>query len=153
MPSKTMTIAALTHDLIRKRSIVALVWDDDAEKQVALPVPFGCALDRVQAEAEKAVLRCPPRLRPSRSSRRSSRRNQARGGTVIRRVKRPMIGARQVSEPIARPLLKPSHPGASRTPERNKLQLPISTAIETTAGQWPRREGRCAMAICCQPNC
>ena len=55
MPSKSMTIAALTHDLIRKRSIVALVWDDDPEKQVALPVPFGCALDRVQAEAEKAV--------------------------------------------------------------------------------------------------
>ena len=53
--SKSLTVAALTHDLVRKRSIVALVWDDDPEKQVALPVPFGCALDRVQAEAEKAL--------------------------------------------------------------------------------------------------
>jgi hypothetical protein len=51
----SVTVAALTHDLMRKRSIVTLVWDDDPEKRVALPVPFGCGLDRVQAEAEKAV--------------------------------------------------------------------------------------------------
>ena len=51
----SVTVAALTHDLVRKRSIVTLVWDDDPEKRVALPMPFGCGLDRVQAEAEKAV--------------------------------------------------------------------------------------------------
>jgi hypothetical protein len=51
----SVTVAALTHDLVRKRSIVTLVWDADPEKRVALPVPYGCALDRVQAEAEKAV--------------------------------------------------------------------------------------------------
>jgi hypothetical protein len=51
----SVTVAALTHDLIRKRSIVTLVWDDDPEKRVSLPVPFGCALDRLQIEAEKAV--------------------------------------------------------------------------------------------------
>ena len=55
MSSKSVTVAALTHDLVRKRSIVTLVWDDDPEKRVALPVPFGCALDHVQAEAEKAI--------------------------------------------------------------------------------------------------
>ncbi len=52
---KSMTVAALTHDLVRKRSIVTVIWDDDAEKRVALPVPFGCDLNSVRAEAEKAV--------------------------------------------------------------------------------------------------
>jgi len=51
----SVTVAALTHDLLRKRSIVTLVWDDDPEKRVALPVPFGCDPHRVQAEAEKAM--------------------------------------------------------------------------------------------------
>ena len=51
----SVTVAALTHDLIRKRSLVTMVWDDDPEKRVALPVPYGCGLDRVQAEAEKAM--------------------------------------------------------------------------------------------------
>jgi len=55
MSSKSVTVAALTHDLVRKRSIVTLVWDEDPEKRVGLPVPFGCGLDRVQAEAEKAL--------------------------------------------------------------------------------------------------
>jgi hypothetical protein len=55
MASQSVTVAALAHDLVRKRSIVTLVWDDDPEKRVALPVPFGCGLDRVLAEAEKAL--------------------------------------------------------------------------------------------------
>jgi hypothetical protein len=53
MPS--ITVAALTHDLMRKRSLVTLSWDDDPEKMLSLPVPFGCSLDRLQAEAETAV--------------------------------------------------------------------------------------------------
>ena len=52
---KSMTVAALTHDLVRKRSIVTVIWDDDPEKRVALPVSFGCDLNSVRAEAEKAV--------------------------------------------------------------------------------------------------
>jgi hypothetical protein len=52
---KSMTVVALTHDLVRKRSIVTVIWDDDAEKRVALPVPFACDLNAVRAEAEKAV--------------------------------------------------------------------------------------------------
>jgi hypothetical protein len=52
---KSVTVAALTHDFIRKRSIVTLVWDDDPEKHVALPVPFGCDLKDARAEAEKAM--------------------------------------------------------------------------------------------------
>jgi hypothetical protein len=53
--ANSVTVAALTHDLSRKRSIVTLVWDNDPEKRVALPVPFGCSLEDVQAEAEKAM--------------------------------------------------------------------------------------------------
>ena len=52
---KSITVAALTHDFLRKRSIVTLVWDDDPEKMIALPVLFGCGLDRVQSEAKKAL--------------------------------------------------------------------------------------------------
>ena len=55
MANRSVTIAALGHDFVRKRSIVTLVWDDDPQKQVGLPVPFGCSLDDVQAEAEKAL--------------------------------------------------------------------------------------------------
>jgi hypothetical protein len=52
---KSVTVVALTHDLIRKRSIVTVIWDDDAEKRIALPVPFACDLNSLRAEAEKAV--------------------------------------------------------------------------------------------------
>ena len=55
MANRSVTIAALGHDLVRKRSIVTLVWDDDPEKQVALPVPFGCSLDDLRTEAEKTL--------------------------------------------------------------------------------------------------
>ena len=51
----SVTIAALSHDLVRKRSIVTLVWGDDPEKRVALPVPFGCTLDNLHTEAEMAL--------------------------------------------------------------------------------------------------
>lgn len=51
----TVTVVALSHDLIRMRSIVSLVWTADPEKSVALPVPFGCSLDAVHDEAEKAL--------------------------------------------------------------------------------------------------
>jgi len=53
--SKSITVAALTHDLVRKRSLVTLIWDDDPEKAVSLPVSFGCSLDRVRDEAETAL--------------------------------------------------------------------------------------------------
>ena len=52
---KSVTVAALTHDLVRKRSIVTLVWDDDAEKRVALPAPLGCDLNSARVEAEEAL--------------------------------------------------------------------------------------------------
>jgi hypothetical protein len=53
--SRTVTIAALHHDLVRKQSVVRLVWTGDPEKSVALPVAFGCSLDALPAEAERAL--------------------------------------------------------------------------------------------------
>lgn len=51
----SVTVVALSHDLRRKRSMVSLAWTDDPEKNVVLPVPFGCSLDDVRDEAEKAL--------------------------------------------------------------------------------------------------
>jgi hypothetical protein len=53
--SSGITVVALTHDLIRKRSIVTMTWDTDAEKKVGLPVSYGCSLEDVRAEAERAL--------------------------------------------------------------------------------------------------
>jgi hypothetical protein len=53
--SAGIIVAALTHDLVRKRSLVTLVWESDPEKRVALPVPFGCSLDTLHDEAEKTL--------------------------------------------------------------------------------------------------
>ena len=50
-----ITVIALTHDLVRKRSIVTMTWDADAEKKVGLPVPYGCSLEDVRGEAEAAL--------------------------------------------------------------------------------------------------
>ena len=54
-PSGGITIAALTHDFLRKRSTVTLVWDAEPEKSVVLFVPFRCDLDEIRGEAEKAL--------------------------------------------------------------------------------------------------
>jgi hypothetical protein len=53
--SLSITVIALTHGLVRKRSIVTMTWDADAEKKVGLPVRYGCSLEDVRAEAETAL--------------------------------------------------------------------------------------------------
>jgi hypothetical protein len=50
-----MRVISLTHDLDRRRSLAVLVWEDDPEKKIAVPVPFGCPLDGVREAAETAV--------------------------------------------------------------------------------------------------
>jgi hypothetical protein len=50
-----MRVISLTHDLHRKRSLALLVWEDDPEKKLSVPVPFGCSLENVSEAAEKAV--------------------------------------------------------------------------------------------------
>ena len=50
-----VSIAALTHDLVARRSLVTLVWAAEPDKRITLPVAYGCGLDSVAAEAEKAL--------------------------------------------------------------------------------------------------
>ena len=50
-----LVITGMHHDTSRKRSIVYVRWQDDAEKNLGLVVPFGCSLDDAREEAAKAV--------------------------------------------------------------------------------------------------
>ena len=47
--------SGLNRDVLKRRSIVTLKWENDPEKRLGLPVPFDCPLDTLRAEAEKAV--------------------------------------------------------------------------------------------------
>ena len=51
----TTTIVGLNHDLRGKKSYVQLVWDDEADKRLSLPVPFGCSFADLPAETDKAL--------------------------------------------------------------------------------------------------
>jgi hypothetical protein len=51
----SVIIMGLFHDVAQKRSHVSVVWANDPEKRLGLPVPYGCSLDDIQAEAEKAL--------------------------------------------------------------------------------------------------
>jgi hypothetical protein len=51
----TLKIINLHHDLSKKRSLVTVVWEDDADKRLGLVVPFECPLENLKAEAEKVV--------------------------------------------------------------------------------------------------
>jgi hypothetical protein len=50
-----LVMTGLHHDTDRKRSIVYVRWEDDAEKNLGLIVPFGCSLEDAREEAAKAV--------------------------------------------------------------------------------------------------
>ena len=41
----TATIVGLNHDLRGKKSYVQVVWDDEADKRLSLPVACGCSFD------------------------------------------------------------------------------------------------------------
>ncbi|GLQ09828.1 hypothetical protein GCM10007913_17600 [Devosia yakushimensis] len=49
------TIVGINHDFRTKKSHVLLVWDDEPDKRLSLPVPFGCSLEDLPGEADKAV--------------------------------------------------------------------------------------------------
>lgn len=51
----TLKIEGLSRDLIKKRTHVTVVWEDNPEKRLGLPVPFDCQLDDLRAETEKAL--------------------------------------------------------------------------------------------------
>ncbi len=51
----TMTITHLSHDIAQKKSFVSFVWADDPSKRLGLEVPYGTALEDVEAAAETAI--------------------------------------------------------------------------------------------------
>ena len=51
----SVVITGLFQDLTLKRSTASVVWDNDPDKRLGLPVPYGCSLEDLQAEAEKAM--------------------------------------------------------------------------------------------------
>ncbi len=48
-------ITARTHGLVAKKSFVRLVWENDPNQALGLEVPFGCRLEELPSEAERAV--------------------------------------------------------------------------------------------------
>ena len=48
-------IAALNHDLVKKRSVVTLLWTNESDRRLFLAVPFGCSFDDLPGEAETAL--------------------------------------------------------------------------------------------------
>lgn len=48
-------ITGMHHDIVRRRSIVTVRWEDVDEKTLGLVVPFGCSMDNAIGEAMKAV--------------------------------------------------------------------------------------------------
>ena len=50
-----LKIKSLVHDVVAAKSHVGLVWESDPSKSLGLEVTFGCSLEQLQAEAEKAV--------------------------------------------------------------------------------------------------
>ena len=54
MPTR-LIVTHLPHDLQARKSFVSFVWSDDPAKRLGLEVPYGTALEQVEAEARKAV--------------------------------------------------------------------------------------------------
>jgi hypothetical protein len=50
-----LKITGLHRDILRRRSFVTVIWKDDAEKHLGLPVPPDCTLEQLKIETEKAV--------------------------------------------------------------------------------------------------
>ena len=50
-----LKITSLFHDLVAGKSHVGLKWESDPSKSLGLEVTFGCSLEQLPAEAEKAV--------------------------------------------------------------------------------------------------
>jgi hypothetical protein len=51
----TLKITGLHRDVLKNRSFVTVVWEDDPEKQLGLLVPPDCTLEQLKTETEKAV--------------------------------------------------------------------------------------------------
>ena len=51
----TLRIEGLSREFLKKRAYVTIVWTDDPEKRLGLPVPFDCPIDALKTETEKAL--------------------------------------------------------------------------------------------------
>jgi hypothetical protein len=51
----TLKITGLHHDVLKNRSFVTVIWKNDPEKGLGLPVPPDCTLEQLKSETEKAV--------------------------------------------------------------------------------------------------
>jgi len=50
-----LKIVSLSHNMGAEKSHVGLVWESDPTQSLGLEVRFGCSLDQLPAEAERAV--------------------------------------------------------------------------------------------------
>lgn len=50
-----LIIANLGHDLQAKKSFVTFLWSDDPTKRLGLEVPYGTAIEDIEAAAKKAI--------------------------------------------------------------------------------------------------
>jgi len=50
-----LRITSLSHNVVAGKSHVGLVWESDSSQVLGLEVPFGCSLEQLPAEAERAV--------------------------------------------------------------------------------------------------
>jgi hypothetical protein len=51
----TLKIEGLSRDVLKKRAHVTVVWADNPEKRLGLPVPFDCERDALRTETQKAL--------------------------------------------------------------------------------------------------
>jgi hypothetical protein len=51
----TLKIDGLSRVILKKRAHVTVVWADNPEQRLGLPVPFDCQIDALRAETEKAL--------------------------------------------------------------------------------------------------
>jgi hypothetical protein len=51
----TLKITGLHRDVLRNRSFVTVVWENDPEKRLGLPIPPDCKIEQLKAETEKAI--------------------------------------------------------------------------------------------------
>ena len=51
----TLIIQGYHNDLIRKRSMAVIVWENDSEKALSVEIPFDCPTDQILAEVNIAV--------------------------------------------------------------------------------------------------
>jgi hypothetical protein len=50
-----LKIVSLSHNMVAGKSHVGLVWESDPSQSLGLEVTFGCSLEQLPAEAERAV--------------------------------------------------------------------------------------------------